>query len=74
MENQHTLIKGYRDLSLEDIALMNKIKAEGERISVLIEELRNTHGIDTRWVAIGATDLQTGIMALVRAVARPTTF
>lgn len=25
-------------------------------------------------VSIGATDLQTGIMALVRAVAQPTTF
>ena len=30
--------------------------------------------IDQRWVSIGATDLQTGIMALVRAIAQPTTF
>lgn len=27
-----------------------------------------------RWLAIGRTDLQTGLMALIRAVAKPTTF
>lgn len=27
-----------------------------------------------RWVAIATTDLQTGLMALTRAVAQPTTF
>jgi hypothetical protein len=34
------------------------------------------HGstIDQRWVSVGATDLQTGFMALTRAVAQPTTF
>lgn len=30
--------------------------------------------IDQRWVSIGATDLQTGLMALTRGVAQPTTF
>lgn len=30
--------------------------------------------IDQRWVSIGATHLQTGLMALTRAVAQPTTF
>lgn len=34
------------------------------------------HGttIDQRWVSLGATDLQTGFMALTRAVAQPSTF
>jgi len=27
-----------------------------------------------RWLAIGTTDLQTGLMAITRAVAQPTTF
>lgn len=34
------------------------------------------HGttVDQRWISIGATDLQTGLMALTRGVAQPTTF
>ena len=36
--------------------------------------LRQNGTLDQRWVAIGTTDLQTGLMALVRAAAQPTTF
>lgn len=74
MENQHQHIKGYRDLSAEEIGLMNEIKAKGEELGALVAKLRATEGLDQRWVSIGATDLQTGIMALVRAVAQPTNF
>lgn len=88
MENQHRHINGYRDLSQDEIDLMNEIKSEGERIDALcvrvrehlqdIESMfgefdctdRNPH----RWAAIAATDFQTGLMALTRAVARPTSF
>lgn len=37
-------------------------------------EMGNCPMVDGRWVSIGATDIQTGIMALVRAVAQPTNF
>lgn len=74
MKDQHTLIKGYRDLSEEEIALMNKIKEHGVELSKLVAMLRTTPSLDQRWVSIGATDLQTGLMALTRAVAQPTTF
>jgi hypothetical protein len=75
MENQHRQIKGYRELSQEEINLMNKIKEQGAVLGELVEELRSTTAdIDLRWVAIGATDLQTGLMALTRAVAKPTFF
>lgn len=74
MDNQHQKIKGYRDLSQEEIDLMNKIKAQGEQLRELISELQAIKTVDGRWIAIGKTDLQTGIMALVRAVAQPTTF
>lgn len=74
MDNQHKHIKGYRDLSAEEIALMNDIKDQGERLGDLVKKLRETAGLDQRWVSIGATDLQTGLMALVRGVAQPTTF
>lgn len=74
MENQHQHIKGYRDLSQAEIDAMNAIKAKGEELGALVASLRGNSALDQRWVSIGATDLQTGIMALVRAVAQPTTF
>jgi hypothetical protein len=75
MENQHRLITGYRDLSVEEINLMNRIKEQGIVLADLVEVLRLAPGnIDQRWVSIGMTHLQEGLMALTRAVARPTTF
>lgn len=109
MENQHRKIVGYRELSQEDIDLMNRIKAAGRELLALQAEVveriaRDKHvcrvikteGIRTvdptqqeeheadvdfvlsdvaepgRWAAIAKTDIQTGVMALVRAVAQPT--
>ena len=115
MENQHRKIAGYRELSAEEIDLMNRIKAAGKHLLDLQAELagrlstdhetklnaarRSTEGQENlqgypytehtgatdeciefrrfaaaepqRWAAIGKTDIQTGIMALVRAVAQP---
>ena len=74
MENQHQKIKGYRDLSQQEIDLMNEIKQKGVELGELVEKLRATEGLDQRWVSIGCTDLQTGLMALTRGVAQPTSF
>ncbi|NAR50128.1 hypothetical protein GPS59_15325 [Acinetobacter haemolyticus] len=115
MENQHKLIKGYRELSKEEIDLMNRIKEKGAELLALQAELMGRLDTDAevklagarksieghqyegrpynvfngntdechefrrfeaaeplRWAALGKTDIQTGIMALVRAVAQPT--
>lgn len=110
MENQHRKISGYRELSPEEIDLMNRIKAKGDEMLSLQRELAGRLSTDyeiklaaasaaqsgtgfdiyqggseeafeyrrfvaaepQRWAAIAKTDLQTGIMALVRAVAQPT--
>jgi hypothetical protein len=74
MDNQHRQITGYRELSASEIALMNEIKAKGAEIGALVAALRATGGLDQRWISIGATDLQTGLMALTRGVAQPTSF
>lgn len=74
MENQHNLIKGYRDLSQVEIDLMNDVKSMAEQVGILADRVKNTDGTDKRWASIGITDLQTGFMALVRSVAQPTTF
>lgn len=98
MENQHRKIKGYRELSQEEIDLMNRIKAKGAEMLTLHGQLvemlqqasdekrhaalKSAPGTDEelnrfmnaephRWAAIGKADIQTGVMALVRAVAQP---
>ena len=74
MENQHRQIKGYRELNEAEIALMNEIKSKGAELGELVAKLRATEGLDQRWVSIGATNFQTGLMALTRSVAQPTFF
>lgn len=74
MENQHRQILGYRELDALEIASMNEVKALGIKIGELIERMRSDQFLDQRWVSIGATDLQTGLMALTRAIAKPTFF
>lgn len=92
---QQPAIKGYRQLSEAEVALMNEAKALGEQLAGLIAKLRTYEPtprvpadfdpataevydgpprLDYRWIAIGETHLQQGIMALVRAVAQPTSF
>ena len=104
MDNQHRKIEGYRELSQEEIDLMNRIKAKGAellKLQVELFDMLKLQGADKsdavdlalttevkaealtefnrfqaaeplRWASIGKTDIQTGIMALVRAVAQPT--
>lgn len=74
MKDQHTKITGYRDLSQEEIDLMNEIKQHGVALGMLVNKLRGSPGLDQRWISIGATDLQTGLMALTRGVAQPNSF
>jgi hypothetical protein len=70
MDNQHRKIKGYRELSQEEIDLMNEIKEKAAEVGELCEKLTGGDP-DQRWVAIGKTDLQKGFMALTRSIAKP---
>lgn len=74
MDNQHKRIKGYRDLTAEEIALMNEVKEHAAKTGALIDKLRLTNTLDQRWISIGATDLQKGFMAVVRGIAKPESF
>ena len=42
MDNQHRKISGYRELSQEEIDLMNRIKAKGAELLALHDELHKT--------------------------------
>ena len=74
MENQHRKITGYRELSMEEIELMNRIKAQGQQLGALILDLQGNPDLDQRSVSIAKTELQNGIMWAVRSVARPESF
>ena len=90
MDNQHRQIKGYRELNQAEIDLMNEIKSKGQELDALIKKVNAANadlaedsgeGEDLvkaaeayRWAAIAKTDLQTGLMALTRAVAKPAFF
>lgn len=74
VDNQHKKIAGYRDLTEDEIALMNECKRSAIVIGELVARIENTGGIDKRWAAIAKTDLQKGFMALVRSIAKPETF
>ena len=85
MENQHRKIKGYRELSQDEIDLMNEIKSHGQELDGLItrlhliqDKITEEHGTPDgearRWISIGKTHLQQGLMALTRAVAKPEFF
>jgi hypothetical protein len=74
MENQHQKITGYRDLSQEEIDLMNEGKALAERCGDFIAKLEAVESTDKRNVALGKTNLQQGFMWAIRGVAKPTTF
>lgn len=74
MENQHQMIKGYRDLSEAEIAAMNSVKDLAAQVGACVESVSAMDGVDQRWVSIARTQLQQGFMALTRAIAQPTTF
>ena len=74
MKDQHEKIKGYRDLSQEEIDLMNEGKALAEQCGAYLEKLMANEGTDKRAVALGKTNLQQGFMWAIRGVAQPTTF
>ena len=74
MDNQHRKIKGYRELNQEEIDTMNEVKAMGVKLGELVEKLENNKDLDQRWIESGKTDLQKGLMALTRSIARPEFF
>jgi hypothetical protein len=76
-------ITGYRKLSQDDTDLFNEIKAHEQTLGELWQKVRNlAHGAEGltaqdhqavgRWASLARTHLETGLMYLGKAVARPT--
>ena len=72
VDNQHKKISGYRDLSEDEIAAMNGLKkAERDILDTLLNAENHIPGVNKRSLAIARTELQTGFMWAIRAIARP---
>lgn len=74
MDNQHKKIKGYRDLTQEEINLMNEVKAKGAELGVLIEKLDGIPEVDKNWLVTGKIGIQQGLMAVTRSITKPDFF
>ncbi len=71
VDNQHKKISGYRDLTEEEISLMNDIKGMEIEVAQLWKEVFSEAGVDKRWAAVARTHFQEGFSALIRSIAKP---
>jgi hypothetical protein len=80
VDNQHRQISGYRDLSQDDIDLMNEVKDAETKIGELWRRVGMMAlgdrgpalvACDPRWHSIARTHFEEGFSALVRSIARP---
>lgn len=87
MKDQHTKIKGYRELSQEEIDLMNEVKQKGIELGALVSRLDRMseaavaagdlpaiNSESRKWVDEGKQLLQLGLMCLTRSIAKPEFF
>lgn len=71
MDNQHRQISGYRELTPEDIALMNSIKGDEKAFGQYLDKMKNDERYNQRSLALAKTKFDEAFMWLIRAVARP---
>lgn len=71
MDNQHKKITGYRDLTQEEINMMNNCKALESDIAHLTKLIKELPETDQRAAALAVTQFQQGFMWLVRSIAKP---
>lgn len=67
-------IIGHRELTSDQISLINAIKEQGNALGLAIEAVAVMPEVDPRAVATAKTHLQTGLMWLVRSIAQPEGF
>lgn len=67
-------ITGYRQLSPQEVDMMNEGKELAEKVRLYIEKLAADSAVDHRWLNEGRMDLQKGFMSVIRSIAKPTTF
>ena len=87
MDNQHQEITGYRELTQDEIDLINEAKeleAKFLDFASYVEDVLDRQSMHNQvecdrqneakvhhWLAMGCTDIETGTMAIVRAITKP---
>lgn len=87
MNAQLKLIQNHRDLTAEEVSLLNEVKATAEKVRQLVDRVARSESSSAegeppatvtndpgRAVAIARTELQTGFMWLVQSITRPAGF
>lgn len=65
-------IKGYRELSDDDVNVINAIKKLEIEVGAAWSHIFESHtGVDKRWMNIAKTHFQEGFSAFIRAIAQP---
>lgn len=74
--NTITAPAGYRQLNEAELNAMEYKQELGKGIQLALESLTSNEGaaLDPRWVSIARTHFQEGLMALGRAITKPTFF
>jgi len=71
MDNQHKLVKGYRDFNQQELDTINSVKAAEADIAELWKQIKAVPGVDQRALAVAKTHLQDAFSWMVRSVAKP---
>lgn len=71
MDNQHKKIAGYRDLTQDEIDLMNESKSLERQFNAFIDKLKAHPDTDKRDVSLAQTEGEYAFIRAVRSVARP---
>lgn len=69
VDNQHRKIAGYRDLSEDEIATINRFKELERSVYEMLD--KSPHAPDPRHAAIAKTHLETGFMFAIKSIAKP---
>jgi hypothetical protein len=72
VDDQHKLISGYRDLTVDEIRVMNLVKSLEREFGELWQRVRDdVPDADPRCLSVARTTAQDAFMWFVRAVTRP---
>ena len=64
-------VAGYKPQTDRAVALVNLNKVMEERLLRFLDDMGSDPNVDKRWLAIGRTQIEQGLMAINRAVFRP---
>lgn len=64
-------VSGYKPQTQQAVDLVNENKYLEELVLRQIDKLRQSYGVDPRWLAIGQTQLEQAFMAINRSVFKP---